>query len=128
VPRGVRGWRLVLTAEGWVLVRGSETIRDIERIRDVVATCPRCGRRASSFYVTRNGYVYAWHSIGHGKKHQWCVGPESEFTLSLLTSVRKRLSPEEKDLVTRVFLKGEEVGDEERAKARKALARLLGLE
>ena len=128
MPRGVRGWRLVLTAEGWVLFKDGEVITDAEKIRDVVTVCPRCGRRASSFYVTRNGYVYAWHSIGHGKKHQWCVGPESEFTLSLLTPVRKRLSPDEKDLVTRVFLKGEEVGDEERAKARKALARLLGLE
>jgi hypothetical protein len=128
MPRRPRGWRLALTLKGWVLVRGGEVITDAERIRDIVTACPKCGRRATSFYVTKTGYVYAWHPAGHSRKHQWCVGPKSDFVLSLLSGVKARVTEEEKNLVARVFLRGESVGEEERERARSALAKLLGLQ
>ena len=127
MPRRYRGWRLALTLKGWVLVKDGEVIMDAERIRDVVTVCPRFGRRATSFYVTTNGYVYAWPPAGHSRKHQWCVGPKSDFLLSLLSDVKRQVTEEERNLVARVFLKGEKVGEREVERAKRALAKILGL-
>ena len=127
MPRRYRGWRLALTLKGWVLVRDGEVITDAEKIRDVVTVCPKCGRRATSFYVTTTGYVYAWHPAGHARKHQWCVGPKSDFLLSLLSDVKRQVTEEERELVAKVFIKGEKVGEREVERAKRALAKILGL-
>jgi hypothetical protein len=127
MPRRYRGWRLVLTLKGWVLVKDGEVVTEPERIRDIVTVCPKCGRKATSFYVTANGYVYAWHPAGHSRKHQWCVGPKSDFLLSLLSDVKRQVTEEERNLVARVFLKGEKVGEREVERAKRALAKILGL-
>jgi hypothetical protein len=127
MPKRYRGWRLALTLKGWVLVKDGEVITDAERIRDIVTVCPKCGRMATSFYVTKTGYVYVWHPAGHSRKHQWCVGPKSDFLLSLLSDVKRQVTEEERELVAKVFIKGEKVGEREVERAKRALAKILGL-
>jgi hypothetical protein len=55
------------------------------------------------------------------------VGPKSDFLLSLLSDVKRQVTEEERELIAKVFLKGENVGEREVERAKRALAKILGL-
>jgi uncharacterized C2H2 Zn-finger protein len=133
MPKIVRGFRWVNLDGKIALEYKGELIDDIERIKQIVLKCPRCGSQATAYYIHRDQYYYVWHYARGQGKHAWNLGPRNPVTDKIVECLRKpgekrspiTLSDVEKNALVKVFVKKKGYTKEESELARDVLRRLL---
>jgi hypothetical protein len=133
MPRVVRGFRWIKLEDKIVLEYKGELIEDLERIKNIVLKCPKCGGQATAYYIHKDEYYYLWHYARGQGKHAWALGPRNPVTDKIVENLRKpgekrtaiTLSDVEKQALIKVFVKKKGYTKEESELARDVLKRLL---
>jgi len=100
----------------------------VDEILGLVAKCPKCGEPAVSAYVTRKGYIYAWHVARDGKKHAWYIGPARGPWLKILDCLRRKelvLSDEDREALCKVHAEKMCFDEKERERVKEIIDALL---
>jgi uncharacterized C2H2 Zn-finger protein len=133
MPRVVRGFRWVKLSGTVALEHKGELISDIDRIKEIVLRCPKCGERAVSYVLHKGQYYYLWHYKQGEGKHMWCLGPRNPVTDEVVKSLRRpserrgalELTEEERLALYKVFVRKKKYTAEEARLAHDVLRRLL---
>lgn len=128
---------LVLIKEKWDRISGEwieeEIIRDVEKIREAILTCPKCGQSAQGWFV-RNmyediAYIYLWHwKSGEKRKHMWFLAkyaPEWDELLSKLLKRSIEMTEELRQAIDLVLIKRKGYTKEQKKLAKEFLKTIL---
>jgi hypothetical protein len=78
----------------WALLYEGRVVTDFDEIKEIVSTCPKCRRKATSFIINEQKRIRLQHFVRRDplhprpERHRWDLGPLNEFTLALAKSIR----------------------------------------
>jgi uncharacterized C2H2 Zn-finger protein len=133
MPKITRGFRWVKLSGTVALEHRGELISDIDRIKEIVLRCPKCGKRAVSYVLHKGQYYYLWHYARGQGKHMWCLGPRNPVTDEVVKDLKRpserrstlELTEEERLALYKVFVRKKKYTAEEARIAHDVLRRLL---